>query len=122
MFVSFIGNIIWFLTGGGFMGVSWYVAGVLWTITIIGIPVGKQCFKIGTVCFFPFGKYVLSPSGGTDHFLLNLLWICITGLPLAITESVIGIGLYCTVVGIPFGKQHFKIARLSLIPFGSMVV
>ncbi len=120
--MSFIGNIIWFLTGGGFMGLSWYVAGLLWMITIIRIPVGKQCFKIGTLCFCPFGKYVLSSSGGTGNFLLNLIWICVTGLPLAITEMVIGIGLCCTIVGIPFGKQHFKIARLSLTPFGSMIV
>lgn len=55
------------------MGVSWYVAGVLWIITIIGIPVGKQCFKIGTLCFFPFGKYVLSPSGGNRSFLVKPL-------------------------------------------------
>lgn len=54
--------------------------------------------------------------------MLNLIWICVTGLPLAITEMVIGIGLCCTIVGIPFGKQHFKIARLSLTPFGSMIV
>ena len=120
--MSFIGNTIWFLTGVGFMGLSWYVAGILWPITIIGIPVGKQCFKIGNLCFFPSGKYVLSPSGETANFLLNLLWICITGLPLAITETIIGVGLCCTVVGIPFGKQHFKIARLSLTPFGSMVL
>ena len=63
--MSFIGNIIWFLTGGGFMGLSWYLAGIFWTMTIIGIPAGKQCFKIGTLCLFPFGKYVLSPVGGT---------------------------------------------------------
>lgn len=120
--MSLIGNIIWFLTGGGFMGISWYIAGIFWSITIIGIPAGKQCFKIGTLCLFPFGKYVVNPGGGTGNFLLNLLWICITGLPLAIVEMTIGVSLCCTIVGIPFGKQHFKIARLSLTPFGSVVV
>lgn len=120
--MSFIGNIIWFLTGGGFMGLSWYLAGIFWTMTIIGLPAGKQCFKIGTFCLFPFGKYVLSPVEGTGNFLLNLLWICFTGLPLAVAEMTIGVSLCCTIVGIPFGKQHFKIARLSLTPFGSMIV
>lgn len=71
---------------------------------------------------FPFGKYVLSLSSGSVNFLLNLLWICITGLPLVITEVVIGISLCYTIIGISFGKQHFKIARLSLTLFGSIIV
>lgn len=108
---------VWLFAGGGFMVLFWYVTRLFWAITIVGILAGKQCFKKGNLCFFPFGKYVLSPSGGTGNFLLNLLWICITGLVLAISAS-----LCCTIVGIPFGKQHFKIARLSLTPFGSMVV
>ncbi|WKY49023.1 YccF domain-containing protein [Eubacteriaceae bacterium ES3] len=91
-------------------------------LTIVGIPVEKKCFKIGNLCLFPFGKYVLSSSSRSENFLLNLLWICITGLPLAITNVVIGVSLCCTIVGIPFGKQHFKIARLSLTPFGAMVM
>jgi len=119
--MCFISNIIWFLSGGGVMGLFWYFAGIFWTITIIGIPLGKQCFKIGTLCLSSFGKYVLSPVGGTGNFLLNLFWICITGLPLAIIEITIGMILCCTIVGIPFGKQHFKIARLSLTPFGSTI-
>ena len=71
-------------------GIILVFAGIFWTITIIGIPLGKQCFKIGTLCLSPFGKYVLSPVGGTGNFLLNLFWICITGLPLAIIEITIG--------------------------------
>ena len=71
---------------------------------------------------FPFGKYVVSPGWGKGNFLLNLLWIGITGLPLAITEMTIGVGLYFAIIDVPFGKQHFKIARLSLTPFGSIVV
>ena len=71
-------------------GIILVFAGIFWTITIIGIPLGKQCFKIGTLCLSSFGKYVLSPVGGTGNFLLNLFWICITGLPLAIIEITIG--------------------------------
>ena len=120
--MSIFGNIIWFLFGGAAMGLSWCAACVLWSLTIIGIPVGKQCFKIATLCFFPFGKYVIAPNNTTGNFLLNLLWICITGVPLAIAATSLGI-LYCvTIVGIPVGKQYFKLARLSLTPFGATIM
>lgn len=120
--MSILGNIIWFLFGGAAMGLSWCAAGVLWSLTIIGIPVGKQCFKIATLCFFPFGKYVIAPNNTTGNFLLNLLCICITGVPLAIAATSLGI-LYCvTIVGIPVGKQYFKLARLSLTPFGATIM
>ena len=120
--MSILGNIIWFLFGGAAMGLSWCAAGVLWSLTIIGIPVGKQCFKIATLCFFPFGKYVIAPNNTTGNFLLNLLWICIAGVPLAIAATSLGI-LYCvTIVGIPFGKQYFKLARLALTPFGATIM
>lgn len=120
--MSILGNIIWFLFGGAFMGISWCVAGILWSITIIGIPAGKQCFKIASLCFFPFDKYVIAPNGTTCNFLLNLIWICVTGLPLALTATILGC-LYCiSIVGIPFGKQYFKLARLSLTPFGSIIM
>ena len=120
--MSILGNIICFLFGGAAMGLSWCVAGVLWSLTIIGIPVGKQCFKIATLCFFPFGKYVIAPNNTTGNFLLNLLWICITGVPLSMAATSLGI-LYCvTIVGIPFGKQYFKLARLALTPFGATIM
>lgn len=120
--MSILGNIIWFLFGGAAMGLSWSAAGVLWSLTIIGIPVGKQCFKIATLCFFPFGKYVIAPNNTTGNFLLNLLWICFTGLPLAMAATLLGIFYYVTIVGIPFGKQYFKLARLALTPFGAAIM
>lgn len=89
-------------------------------VDLIGIPVGKQCFKIAKLCFFPFGKTVEN-AGGTGIFLLNMLWICLTGWTLAVEATVIGL-IYClTIVGIPFGKQYFKIAKLALMPFGTDV-
>lgn len=120
--MTFLGNILWFFSGGGLMGISWYIAGVLWSLTIIGIPAGVQCFKIGNLCFFPFGKTVMGASRRNGHFILNLLWLSLTGLPFAAAEAFIGIVLYCTIIGIPFGKQHFKIARLALTPFGTTVL
>ena len=102
------------------MGISWLLAGVLWCITIIGIPIGVQCFKFAGLCFFPFGKEV-EYGGGATSVLLNLLWILFSGLPLATEAAVLGYLFCLTVVGIPFGLQCFKIAKLALMPFGSEV-
>jgi len=115
-----LGNIIWFICGGFISGISWLLAGVVWCITIVGIPVGLQCFKFAGLCFFPFGKEV-EYGGGVGSFLLNIIWLLVTGIPLAIESAVFGIFLCITVVGIPFGLQHFKIAKLALMPFGSSI-
>lgn len=116
-----LGNLIWFIFGGFIMGLSWLFAGVLWCISIIGIPIGMQCFKFASLAFFPFGKEVRY-GGGAGSVLLNILWIIITGIPLAIEAALIGVVFCITIVGIPFGMQCFKIAKLALMPFGSSVV
>jgi len=116
-----LGNIIWFIFGGLPMGLSWAFIGVLWCITIIGIPIGKQCFKLASVAFFPFKKDV-QLGGGAPSLLLNILWIIFGGLLLAIEAFLLGILFCITIVGIPFGKQCFKLAKLSLAPFGAEIV
>lgn len=115
-----LGNIIWFIFGGFIMGMSWLFAGLLWCITIIGIPIGLQCFKFAGLAFMPFGKEV-EYGGGAGTLLLNILWIIITGIPLAIEAALIGLLFCITVIGIPFGLQCFKIAKLALMPFGTSV-
>lgn len=115
-----LGNIIWFICGGLISGLSWLFIGGLWCITIIGIPVGLQCFKIAGLCFFPFGKEVIY-GGGAGSFLLNIIWLILSGIVLAIESAIIGIILCITIVGIPFGLQHFKIAKLALMPFGTSI-
>lgn len=116
-----LGNILWFIFGGLFSGLSWIVAGVLWCVTIIGIPIGLQCFKFAGLAFWPFGKQVVY-GGGTMSLIANIVWLIVSGIPMAIGNAVVGI-LWCiTIVGIPFGKQFFKLARLSLMPFGATVV
>ena len=119
--MGILGNIIWFLFGGIFAGLGWYLVGLLWCVTIIGIPVGMQCIKVGTLSFFPFGKEI-QYGGGTGKFLLNILWLIFGGFELAVTHVVFGIILCCTIIGIPFGIQHFKLAKLALLPFGAEVV
>lgn len=118
--MSCLGNLLWFLCCGLWQGLSWLLAGLLWCITIVGIPIGLQCLKFATLAFFPFGKDVRY-GGGTVSFLLNLIWIFVSGIPLAATAAINGILLCCTIIGIPFGLQCFKMAKLALMPFGTEI-
>ena len=119
--MSCLGNVLWFLFGGLVMGLSWTLAGVLWCVTIVGIPVGLQCFKFASLAFFPFGKEV-QYGGGVGSLLLNILWLLISGILLALESAAIGCMFCFTIIGIPFGKQCFKIAKLALMPFGASIV
>ena len=115
-----IGNLLWFIFGGFISGMSWTLSGLFWCITIIGIPIGKQCFKLCSISLNPFGKEV-EYGGGAVSFIVNILWIIFSGIELAITNLALGAILCVTIVGIPFGMQFFKIAKLSLMPFGAQV-
>lgn len=115
-----LGNVIWFLCGGVISGLSWLVLGILWCITIVGIPIGVQCFKFAGLSFFPFGKEV-TYGGGAGSFLLNIIWLLVTGIPMALEHLTFGVVLCATIIGIPFGLQHFKLAKLALMPFGTEI-
>lgn len=119
--MSCLGNLLWFIFGGCISGLSWMLAGCLWCISIIGIPYGIQCFKFASMSFFPFGKEIVY-GGGAVSFLVNVIWILISGIPLAIEHMIIGCVLCITIVGIPFGLQQFKLAKLALMPFGTSIV
>lgn len=116
-----LGNILWFIFGGFLSGMSWCISGILWCISIVGIPYGTQCFKFASLAFCPFGKEV-EYGTGTVSFLANIIWTIFFGIPMAIGNFVTGCIWCITIVGIPFGKQFFKIAKLSLAPFGSKVL
>ena len=85
-----------------------------------GIPVGLQCFKFASLSFFPFGKDVVY-GGGTVSFVVNVIWLLVSGWVLALEHFFFGAVLCVTVIGIPFGLQHFKLAKLALMPFGAEV-
>lgn len=116
-----LGNMIWFLCGGILSGISWAASGVLCCITIIGIPLGLQCFKFAGLAFFPFGKEVVY-GGGAGSLIANIVWLICCGIPMAIENAFLGVFFCITVIGIPFGLQFFKLAKLSLMPFGAEVV
>ncbi len=115
-----IGNFFWFIFGGIISGLSWWFTGIIWCITIIGIPVGLQCFKMSQLSFFPFGKEVVY-GGGAGSFLVNVLWFFFGGIEMALLNCLFGIFWCITIVGIPFGLQFFKIAKLSLAPIGAEI-
>lgn len=116
-----LGNVIWFIFGGFLGGLGWLLAGIIWCITIIGIPIGLQCFKFAGLSFWPFGKEVIY-STSSMSFLVNIIWLIISGFPLALAHCFSGIILCITIIGIPFGKQSFKLAKLALMPFGARIV
>lgn len=116
-----LGNLLWFIFGGIVAGLSWVIAGILWCITIIGIPIGVQCFKFASLAFFPFGKEI-NYGGGGISMIANIIWLIVTGIPMAVADVIWGCILCITIIGIPFGKQFFKLAKLSLMPFGSTIV
>ena len=99
---------------------TWVLADMLWCVTIIGIPVGLQCFKLASISLNPFGKEIRY-EGEAVSSLLNVVWFILSGWQLALVNFVIGILLCATIVGIPFGRQFFKLAKLSLCPFGAVV-
>lgn len=116
-----LGNILWFLFGGLAGGLAWTLAGFLWCITIVGIPVGTQCFKFARLAFFPFGKEIIYGGGGVS-FLANLIWILLFGWEMAVGYLILGLVWCITIIGIPIGRQCFKMAKLSFMPFGAQVV
>lgn len=118
--MNLLGNILWFIFGGFLSGLSWIIAGLFWCITIIGIPIGLQCFKFAELSFFPFGKEI-NYGSGLSSSIANIFWLLISGIPLAIENFIYGAFWCITIIGIPFGLQFFKIAKLALWPFGSSI-
>lgn len=119
--MNLLGNIIWLLFGGILSAIIWFVAGLLLCITIVGIPFGVQCFKIMFFVLWPFGKEVDVGNFGAGGLLLNILWLLFFGWEFAILHLVIGAVFCLTIIGIPFGLQHFKLAKLGLLPFGAQI-
>lgn len=118
--MTLLGNIVWFVLGGFISWISWLILGVLWSITIVGIPIGIQCFKFAKMAAAPFGKEVRFSDSGAS-LLINIVWILLGGLVMATEEVIMGVIFCLTIVGIPFGLQHFKHAKLALMPFGSEI-
>lgn len=117
---SLLGNILWLILGGFPLGIGYILVGLFFCFTIIGIPFGFQLMKLGIYAMCPFGRDIEFGNGqpGCISMAFNIIWIFFGWIELAVCHLIVG-GLLClTVVGIPFGLQHFKIARLAFLPFG----
>lgn len=117
--LNFIGNLIWFILVGFVLGMAWLLLGVLWCITIVGIPFGVQCFKFARLSFFPYGKDVNINPG--KHPVANIIWAVLFGWELAVAYVIIALFFFITIVGIPKGLIAFKMAKLAFLPFGAHV-
>jgi len=119
--MSLIGNILWIVLGGGiFLFVEYLFGGVILCITIIGIPFGVQVIKLSLLALLPFGKEITHAKSnpGCLSVIMNILWILCGGVFIAATHLIFGILCAITIIGIPFAKQHMKLATLALTPFG----
>ena len=117
------GNILWLILGGLIIAVIYYIVGLLMCITIVGIPFGVQLFKLGTYSLSPFGHELV--NGPNEHgclsIVMNLIWVLLGWWEIAIIHLVCGLICAITIVGIPFGMQHFKMALSSIFPFGKEI-
>ena len=119
--MSLLGNIIWFIFGGFIEALGWWFAGILWFISIIGIPVGKQCFKLARMQLAPFGKEIVEKKSSSLGFIANIIWLIFFGWELAVLNLTSAIFFAITIIGLPFAKQSLKLARISLMPFGKEI-
>ncbi len=116
----FIGNLVFFVFGGFIIFLGYVLGGILLCLTILGIPLGFQCFKLAGGVLAPFGREVVEtePPGGALALVLNIIWIILPGLELAILHLVLAVFFAFTLVGFPLATQHMKLVPLALLPFG----
>ncbi|MES2037460.1 MAG: YccF domain-containing protein [Pseudomonadota bacterium] len=129
--MSLLGNILWLIFGGFITGLAWWFAGLVAFISIVGIPWGRACFVIGQLSFMPFGKEVVNRadvSGQEDigtgalGMIGNIIWFIFAGLWLALAHLMSALVCFVTIIGIPFGIQHLKLAAIAVAPIGKTVV
>lgn len=122
--MKFIGNIIWAIFGGLLISLYYFIIGLLFCITIVGIPFGYQLMKIAGFSLWPFGREMASTpqDSGCLSIFMNILWIILGGIEIALAHIGFGVFFCLTIIGIPFGLQHFKMALIALVPFGKTIV
>lgn len=116
-------NIIWIVFGGLMIAIEYALSSIIMMITIIGIPFGLQTMKLAMLALWPFGANISDDSwpSGCLAGIMNIIWWFVGGFPIALTHFGWGVVLCLTIIGIPFGIQHFKLMRLALFPFGKSI-
>lgn len=118
--MKLLGNLIWLLFGGIIVAIEYFIASIFLMITIIGIPFGLQTLKMASLALWPFGRDAVPTNNSTGCLstMMNILWLLCGGIFIALTHILFGILLAVTIIGIPFARQHFKLASVGLSPFG----
>jgi uncharacterized membrane protein YccF (DUF307 family) len=117
-------NLLWVVFGGWLIFLEYLLGGAILCITIIGIPFGIQCFKIAYLGLLPFGKRVVyhEQATGCLSLAMNIIWVLVAGVWIALTHLGLALGWAITIIGIPFAVQHLKLAALCFAPFGMEIV
>ena len=122
--MNFLGNLIWLIFGGLIIAIEYFIGSLILMITIVGIPFGIQTLKMASLSLWPFGRdtVVHSRASGCLYIIMNVIWLLTGGLWIAATHTIFGVLLCITIIGIPFGLQHFKLTAIALSPFGRDIV
>ena len=122
--MNFLGNLIWLIFGGFIIAIEYFIGSLILMITIVGIPFGIQTLKMASLSIWPFGRDTVAHSraSGCLYIIMNIIWLLTGGLWIAITHAIFGFLLCVTIIGIPFGLQHFKLTAIALSPFGRDIV
>ncbi len=118
--MDFLLNIFWLILGGFIVVIAYLLGGILLCVTIIGIPFGIQCFKLAGLALMPFGREIREkePPGGVLAVIMNIIWIILPGLELAVFHLIMALLFALTIIGLPLAAQHLKMTRLAILPFG----
>ena len=118
--MKFLGNLVWLIFGGIIVAIEYFVGSLILMVTIIGIPFGLQTLKMASLAIWPFGRrsFIKERASGCLYIFMNVLWLLCGGLWIAATHAFFGVLLCITIIGIPFGLQHFKLTEVALNPFG----
>ncbi len=121
--MKLLGNILWLVLGGLLIAMIYYAVGLLMCITIIGIPFGVQLFKLGTYALWPFGHELVDGPNqpGCLSIVMNLLWILLGWWQIALLHLGCGLLFCITIIGIPWGVQHLRMALATVFPFGKEI-
>ena len=121
--MSLIGNVVFFVFGGFVIFLGYVLGGILLCLTIIGIPFGIMCFRLAGSVIAPFGREVreTEPPGGVLTLIMNIIWIILPGLELAIMHLVLALLFALTIIGLPIAAQHMKLVPMALLPFGHVM-
>ena len=124
--IALLLNVIWFLLGGWALAIEWFIGGVILAITVVGLPFVPGIWRIALFAAFPFGQQMVSTpkglAGGALSGILNIVWLIFAGIWIAISHVLAGLFFFITIIGIPFGVPHFKLARAALMPVGREIV